>query len=79
MGRVSAAASAAVGGAQGISLLLGGAVAAALSPRSVYAAAGMVGVVVAIGLGVLHAARATTATRAPVQRAEGPLGRESIG
>jgi hypothetical protein len=39
LGRVSAAATAAVGGAQGVSLLAGGAVAAVLSPREIYALA----------------------------------------
>ena len=38
-GRVSAAATAAVGGAQGVSLLAGGAVVAVLSPREIYALA----------------------------------------
>ena len=56
-GRVSAAASAAVGGAQGVSLLAGGAVAAVLSPREIYAIAGLLGVAAAIATGVFHAAR----------------------
>jgi MFS family permease len=58
-GRVSAAASAAIGGAQGVSLLAGGAVAAVLSPREIYALAGLLGVAVAIALAVFCAARAT--------------------
>lgn len=49
-GRVSAAANAAVGGAQGISLLIGGAVAVALSPREVYAVAGVLGIALAAAL-----------------------------
>ena len=57
-GRVSAAANAAVGGAQGVSLLVGGAVAAVLSPRLIYAIAGVLGVAVAMAIGVFHAARA---------------------
>ncbi|HTW08494.1 MAG TPA: MFS transporter [Acidimicrobiales bacterium] len=57
-GRVSAAVSAALGGAQGLSLLAGGLVAAALSPRAIYATAGMLGVAVAVAIGVLHAVRA---------------------
>lgn len=78
-GRVSAAASAAVGGAQGVSLLVGGVVAAALSPRSIYALAGMFGVAVAIGLAVLHAARPTTATRPLVPTSEELLGDRPVG
>jgi MFS family permease len=42
-GRVSAAANAILGAAQGASLLLGGAVAVVLSPREIYAAAGLLG------------------------------------
>jgi MFS family permease len=56
-GRVSAAANAAVGGAQGVSLLAGGAVAAVLSPRAIYAMAGMLGVAVALAMGAFYAAR----------------------
>jgi MFS family permease len=54
-GRVSAAANAALGGAQGVSLLIGGALAAALSPRAIYGIAGLLGVAVAIAIGALHA------------------------
>lgn len=43
-GRVSATTNAIFGGAQGVALLLGGAVAIALSPRAVYAVAGLLGV-----------------------------------
>lgn len=57
-GRVSAAASAAIGGAQSVSLLAGGVVAAVLSPREIYAMAGLLGVAVAIALAVCYAARA---------------------
>ncbi len=46
-GRVSAAASAVFGGAQGASLLLGGVVAIVLSPRAIYAVAGLLGVAAA--------------------------------
>jgi MFS family permease len=55
-GRVAAAANAAVGGAQGVSLLLGGAVAAALSPRAIYGIGGSLGVAVAIAIGLFHRA-----------------------
>ena len=53
-GRVSAAANAAVGGAQGVSLLIGGTVAAVLSPRAIYATAGLAGVAVAVAVGVTY-------------------------
>jgi hypothetical protein len=45
------------GGAQGISLLAGGAVAAVLSPRDVYAVAGLLGVAAAIVVGIIDASR----------------------
>ncbi len=57
-GRVSAAANAALGGAQGASLLAGGAVAAVLTPRAIYAVAGILGLAVAIAIGVFHAVTA---------------------
>jgi MFS family permease len=72
-GRVSAAANAAVGGAQGVSLLAGGAVAAVLSPRDIYAMAGLLGVAVAIAIGVFHAAQAVRAGRHVLPRSEQPL------
>jgi MFS family permease len=53
-GRVSAAANAALGGAQGASLLVGGAIAAVASPRAIYGVAGLLGVAVAIAIGVFH-------------------------
>ena len=56
-GRVSAAANAVFGGAQGISLLVGGAVAAVLSPRDVYAVAGLLGVAAAVVVGIVGASR----------------------
>jgi MFS family permease len=46
-GRVSAAASAVFGGAQGASLLFGGVVAVVLSPRAIYAVAGLLGLAAA--------------------------------
>jgi MFS family permease len=57
-GRVSAAANAALGGAQGISLLIGGAVTVVLSPRAIYATAGLLGVAAAVAVAVVLAARA---------------------
>jgi MFS family permease len=62
-GRVSAAANAMLGGAQGISLLAGGAVAVALSPRGVYAVAGLLGVAAAVIVGLVDAARTAGRTR----------------
>jgi MFS family permease len=56
-GRVSAAANAAIGGAQGASLLIGGAVAVVLSPRAIYAIAGALGVAAAMTLAGLHTVR----------------------
>lgn len=56
-GRVSAAANAVFGGAQGVSLLLGGAVAVVLSPRAIYAVAGLLGLAAAGVLAVAHASR----------------------
>jgi hypothetical protein len=62
-GRVTAAANAVGGGAQGVSLLTGGAVAAVLSPRSIYAIAGLLGVATAAAIAVFHAVRTTRADR----------------
>jgi MFS family permease len=53
-GRVSAAANAVFGAAQGISLLLGGAVAVVLSPRAIYAVAGLLGLGAAGIVAVTH-------------------------
>lgn len=61
-GRASAAANAILGGTQGASLLLGGAVAVVLPPRAVYALAGMLGLVAAGTVAVHH----RRARRAPV-------------
>jgi MFS family permease len=57
-GRVSAAANAIFGGAQGVSLLLGGVVAVALSPRAIYAVAGLLGLAAAGLVAVTSASRA---------------------
>jgi MFS family permease len=54
-GRVSAAANAVFGGAQGASLLLGGVVAVVLSPRAIYAVAGLLGLAAAGIVAVTHA------------------------
>jgi MFS family permease len=67
-GRVSAAANAVFGGAQGASLMLGGLVAIVLSPRAIYAVAGLLG---------LSAAGAVAVTSArSVERGEPEVGLE---
>jgi MFS family permease len=58
-GRVSAAANALFGGAQGTSLLLGGVVAVALSPRAIYALAGVLGLTAAGIVAVTSASRSS--------------------
>lgn len=72
-GRVSAAANAAVGGAQGISLLIGGAVAVALSPREVYLLAGLFGVALAAALAAWHATSAKRGDRSAVVQPDATL------
>ena len=54
-GRVSATANAMFGGAQGVSLLLGGALATVLAPREIYAVAGLLGLaaVLVVGIAIL--------------------------
>jgi hypothetical protein len=54
---VSAAANAVFGGTQGASLLLGGVVAIVLSPREIYAVAGLLGLTAAGTLAVTTASR----------------------
>ncbi len=56
-GRVSATANAIFGGAQGTSLLLGGAVAVVLSPRAIYAVAGLLGLAAAVIVAITEASR----------------------
>ena len=56
-GRVSATANAIFGGAQGTSLLLGGAVAVVLSPRAIYAVAGLLGLAAAGIVAITEASR----------------------
>lgn len=58
-GRVSATANALLGGAQGASLLLGGVVAVALSPRAIYAVSGLLGLSAAALAAVSSAARSS--------------------
>jgi MFS family permease len=53
-GRVSATANALFGGAQGASLLLGGVIAVVLSPRAIYAVAGLLGLAAAAIVAVTH-------------------------
>jgi MFS family permease len=61
-GRVSAAANAVFGGAQGASLMLGGLVAIVLSPRAIYAVAGLLGLSAA---GILAITTAKSVEREP--------------
>jgi MFS family permease len=56
-GRVSASVNALLGGASGASLLLGGAVAVVLSPREIYAAAGLLGLAASGLMAVRHGTR----------------------
>jgi MFS family permease len=58
-GRVSTAANAVFGGAQGASLLLGGVVAVVLSPRAIYAVAGLLGLAAAGLLAVTRLSRSS--------------------
>jgi MFS family permease len=67
-GRVSAAANAVFGGTQGASLLLGGVVANALSPRAIYAVAGLLGLAAAAVVAVTSASR-TSSQVAPASTA----------
>jgi MFS family permease len=66
-GRVAAAANAIFGGAQGASLLLGGVVALALSPRWIYAIAGLLGLAAASILALTQ----TSTDRRPHYRSHG--------
>jgi MFS family permease len=59
-GRMSATANAVFGGTQGTSLLLGGAVAVVLSPRALYALAGLLGLAAAATIGLINATRIPT-------------------
>jgi hypothetical protein len=72
---VSAAANAVFGGAQGASLLLGGLVAGVLSPRAIYAVAGLLGLAAA---GIVAArtsgSAAYSAQRKPVASGRGGSG-----
>jgi MFS family permease len=64
-GRVSAAVSAVLGGAQGASLLVGGLLSAVLSPRAVYALGGLLGLTAA---GLLAITSATSPQLDPLQK-----------
>lgn len=67
-GRVSAAANAVFGGTQGASLLLGGVIAITLSPRAIYAVAGLLGLAAAAIVAVTSASR-TSSQVAPASTA----------
>jgi MFS family permease len=69
-GRVSAAANAVFGGAQGASLLLGGVVAVVLSPRAIYAVAGLLGLA-ASGLVAITSASRTSSRATAVDASVG--------
>jgi MFS family permease len=69
-GRVSATANAIFGGAQGASLLLGGVIAVALSPRAIYALAGLLGLAAA-GLLALTSAPQASSRATPVDVSAG--------
>lgn len=69
-GRVSATASAVFGAAQGASLLLGGVVAIALSPRAIYAGAGLLGLAAA-GLVAVTSATQTSSQATLVDASAG--------
>ena len=69
-GRVSAAANAVFGSAQGASLLLGGVVAIVLSPRAIYAVAGLLGLTAA-GIVAVASASRTSRQAAPVDASAG--------
>ena len=69
-GRVSATANAVFGGAQGASLLLGGVVAIVLSPRAIYAVAGLLGLTAA-GIVAVTSASPTSSRATPVDASAG--------
>jgi MFS family permease len=69
-GRVSATANAVFGGAQGASLLLGGVVATALSPRAIDAVAGLLGLAAAGLLALTTAPRSSSATARTSEQVE---------
>jgi predicted MFS family arabinose efflux permease len=71
-GRVSATTNAIFGGAQGASLLLGGAVAVALSPRSIYAVAGLLGLAAAAVVAITHASQDPGRAAARIETSRGP-------
>jgi MFS family permease len=79
-GRVSATANAIFGGAQGASLLLGGALAVALSPRAIYAVAGLLGLAASGLLAVTGLTRAARLGDPPEPSVSvGKLRRDSWG
>jgi MFS family permease len=70
-GRVSAAANAVFGSAQGVSLLLGGIVAITLSPRAIYAVAGLLGLTAAGIVAVTTSASRTSSRATPADAPSG--------
>ena len=75
-GRVSAAANAIFSGAQGAALLIGGAVAVVLSPRAIYAVAGLLGLAAAALVAVTQASR-DSEPAAPLRTVSGSVERWS--
>ena len=71
-GRVSATANAVFGGAQGASLLLGGAVAVVLSPRAIYAVAGLLGLAATGVVALTSLTRADAPPRSAQNIADAP-------
>jgi MFS family permease len=67
-GRVSATSNAVLAGAHGVSLLLGGVVAIALSPRAIYAVTGLLGLAAA-GIAAVTSASRTSSRAAPADAA----------
>jgi MFS family permease len=76
-GRISATANAIFGGTSGASLLVGGAVAVALSPREIYAVAGLLGLAAAALMGVRYAVHREPAGELEVPVATSPVGTSS--
>jgi MFS family permease len=78
-GRVSATANAIFGSAQGASLLLGGAVAVVLSPRGIYAVAGLLGLAATGIVAVTHASPGSgPAARPGILRAPKPARTDAV-
>lgn len=71
-GRVSATTNAVLGGAQGASLLIGGVLAITLSPRDIYAIAGLLGIAAAAAIAITRTKRARAQTNSVREDATRP-------